>query len=102
MNATLIDRFIALINPAWALRRLRARQALAHTRVVVSQASTPEPKPASQWQTVPATQVTDEHLVRGGQASWIPRRPPKEQNPWVRWEPQQPLAAMTERQFPGR
>jgi hypothetical protein len=94
MNATLIDRFIALINPAWALRRLRARQALAHTRVVVSQASTPEPKPASQWQTVPATQV--------GQASWIPRRPPKEQNPWVRWEPQQPLAAMTERQFPGR
>jgi hypothetical protein len=101
MSATVIDRFIAFFNPAWALRRLRARQALAHTVVV---ASKPRPKPASQWSPAPQPQVIDDRLVRCGQASWIPQRPPREQNPWVRWEPnvQQPLTAMSGRQFPGR
>jgi hypothetical protein len=97
----MIERLIAWLSPGWALRRLRARQALAahaEQRPTVTMPilrGRPRVGSVSQWAAAPA--VTDDRQVRRDDVEpWIPRREPERADGWTPWGPQdQRSAAMS-------
>lgn len=97
----MIERLIAWLSPGWALRRLRARQALAAHAEQRSTVATPilrgRQRVGSVSQFVAAPAVTDDRQIRRDDAEpWIPRREPERADGWTPLVPQgQRPAAMS-------
>ena len=103
-----LDRCLAWFCPRVALRRLRARQALAraenHELVVLKR---PAHSGVSRFVEEPAKAVVDDHNTRGCHVEpWIPKRR-KEPDGWVRLSPETAASArasgyrIVRKEFPG-